>query len=380
MLYGAIATTGSEVPPTPTTGYVPLYLVDLAFGQTTIAQSQILTAGPSVGTGVPSTYPQAPFLTGLLNSHHSGGAGQAPKIKLASETQGILPMANLPASSAASGGGLSTVRTYAGNPNGAVAGTAGVIGVSPPDLLWDTVDGILWTCATTGTATTAVWVNVAAGTQIPAGTIAYTALAVAPTGWISASGSLLSRTTYGNLWAAAQASGNIVTEATWAAGYSGAFSTGDLSTTFRIPDFRGVSIRGLDGGRGLDSSRAIGSYQGDTFASHNHGVSDPTHGHGVSDPTHAHSVSDGGHAHTTTGPTIGYQGAANSYAGVPESDSSNSYGTRTWTSGVAGAGIGIYGAYTGIGIAGAYTGISIAASGSTETRGKNVAAVAIIKY
>jgi hypothetical protein len=38
----------------------------------------------------------------------------------------------------------------AGNPNGVVAGTT-------YQLLWDTVDLILWVCTTSGTATTAVW-------------------------------------------------------------------------------------------------------------------------------------------------------------------------------------------------------------------------------
>jgi hypothetical protein len=47
--------------------------------------------------------------------------------------------------------------TYAGNPNGHVAGTAGVAGTSFPSMLWDTTDDQLWICTTTGTATTAVW-------------------------------------------------------------------------------------------------------------------------------------------------------------------------------------------------------------------------------
>lgn len=94
VVYGTPATTGSEVPPSADSGYVGLYLIDLAFGQTTIAQNQILTAGPSVGTGVPSNYPHAPFLAGLLNQHHKGIAGQAPQIDLTSEVKNVLPNAN----------------------------------------------------------------------------------------------------------------------------------------------------------------------------------------------------------------------------------------------------------------------------------------------
>jgi hypothetical protein len=92
---GAPATTGAEVPPLPSTGWVPLYLIDLTGGQTQITTSQILQAGPGVGTGVPLSYPPAPFVTGLLAPHHGGVPGQAPKINLPTETQGVLPYANM---------------------------------------------------------------------------------------------------------------------------------------------------------------------------------------------------------------------------------------------------------------------------------------------
>ncbi len=95
VVYGVAATTGSEVPPSASAGAVGLYLIDLTFGQTQITNSEILVAGPSVGTNVPSNYPYAPFLAGLLNSHHSGTPGQAPKINLATETQGVLPASAL---------------------------------------------------------------------------------------------------------------------------------------------------------------------------------------------------------------------------------------------------------------------------------------------
>ena len=95
VITGSPATTGSETPPSPTEGWVPLYLIDLSYGQTQITQAEIYQAGPSVGTGVPTTYQQAPFLAGLTNSHHGGVAGQAPQIKLASEVQGVLPYANM---------------------------------------------------------------------------------------------------------------------------------------------------------------------------------------------------------------------------------------------------------------------------------------------
>lgn len=49
-----------------------------------------------------------------------------------------------------------TPLSYAGNPNGNVAGTVG----PPPDLLWDSSDKILYICTTTGNAANAVWTPV----------------------------------------------------------------------------------------------------------------------------------------------------------------------------------------------------------------------------
>ncbi len=97
VVYGTAAATGSEVPPNASAGSVGLYLIDLTYGQTQI--TTILTAGPSVGLNVPSNYPYAPLLAGLLASHHDGNPGQAPKINLTNgaEVQGVLPIANLPA-------------------------------------------------------------------------------------------------------------------------------------------------------------------------------------------------------------------------------------------------------------------------------------------
>lgn len=65
VVYGTAASTGSEVPPNPSSGAVPLYLIDLAFGQTQITNAEILVAGPNAGNNVPNNYPVAPFITGL---------------------------------------------------------------------------------------------------------------------------------------------------------------------------------------------------------------------------------------------------------------------------------------------------------------------------
>lgn len=105
---------------------------------------------------------------------------------------------------------------------------------------------------------------------LPVGAIVWAANTVPFAGTLVANGSLVQRAQYPRLWAYASGSGAFVPEATWAAGSSGCFSNGDLSTTFRIPDLRGEFIRGWDNGRGVDASRAIGTNQADAFRDHTH--------------------------------------------------------------------------------------------------------------
>jgi phage-related tail fiber protein len=58
------------------------------------------------------------------------------------------------------------------------------------------------------------------------------------------------------------------------------FGVGDGSTTFNVPDLRGEFMRGWDDSRGVDSGRAFGSAQADDFKSHTHlfSLADPTLG------------------------------------------------------------------------------------------------------
>jgi hypothetical protein len=106
--------------------------------------------------------------------------------------------------------------------------------------------------------------------MVPVGATIWVNGTSAPAGFIKENGAELSRATYAALWAYAQASGRVVTEAAWSAGDSGAFSSGNGSTTFRIPDGRGEFVRGLDDGRGVDASRALGSRQADAMQGHRH--------------------------------------------------------------------------------------------------------------
>jgi microcystin-dependent protein len=76
----------------------------------------------------------------------------------------------------------------------------------------------------------------------------------APSGWFLCDGTAPSRTTYSNLFAVIGTT----------------YGTGNGSTTFNLPDLRGVFLRGLDSGKGYDTGRTLGSYQADIFASHTH--------------------------------------------------------------------------------------------------------------
>ncbi|CAN7418848.1 hypothetical protein LJR277_002577 [Pseudomonas sp. LjRoot277] len=139
-----------------------------------------------------------------------------------------------------------------------------------------------------------------------------------PSGYLAASGTAVSRTTYATLFAAitAQVTGTVTSgsnsissvaspQAMWvgmpisgpgvpagatiaAVGASTItlsanatatstttvvicpFGVGDGSTTFNVPDARGRVVRGWDNSSGLDPSRVFGSLQGDQFPAHTH--------------------------------------------------------------------------------------------------------------
>ena len=97
-------------------------------------------------------------------------------------------------------------------------------------------------------------------------------------GWMKPSGTVLNRTDYPWLWDLAGVSGNLDTEANWAASEWGGFSTGDLSTTFRILELRGEFIRIWDDGHGVDAGRGVGQWKRDTIFKHKHETGIPADG------------------------------------------------------------------------------------------------------
>jgi phage-related tail fiber protein len=163
---------------------------------------------------------------------------------------------------------------------------------------------------------------------VPPGSIIFYSASFAPSGYLKANGAAVSRTTYLSLFNAIGTT----------------FGSGDGSTTFNLPDLRGYFIRSFDDGAGVDSGRGFGSIQSDAFGSHNHGVNDPSHSHPPS------------------------SGLTQAYGFQP---ASSGFFTNAYAGGSVNNGY-----YTG----GAYTGITIQSNGGTETRPKNAAFLACIKF
>jgi len=192
--------------------------------------------------------------------------------------------------------------------------------------------------------------------------VAYFAASTPPTGWLKANGAAVSRTTYDKLFAS----------------IGTFYGAGDGTTTFNLPDLRGEFVRALDDGRGLDTSRTLGSVQAGQNLSHVHGISDPGHAHSISDPSHAHGIGDPGHAHTYYDTRFSGNIASNGSGAGGAAKPQTSDPARATAA--AGTGIWTGGSGTGIGIYGAGTGISVSANGGTEARPRNFALLACIKY
>jgi microcystin-dependent protein len=158
------------------------------------------------------------------------------------------------------------------------------------------------------------------------GQVVYFARNTAPEGWLKCNGATISRTTYAELFNAIGTT----------------FGAGDGST-FGLPDLRGEFIRGWDDGRGVDSGRAFGVSQGDSTKLPNTSFTTDNPG-------------DHNHTYTTT------MNATFFTATTVRADFSTG-SNRTYTTGGAGS-----------------HSHTITGGGDAETRPKNVALLACIKY
>jgi microcystin-dependent protein len=85
-----------------------------------------------------------------------------------------------------------------------------------------------------------------------------------PIGYLNCNGAAISRTAFVSLFTIIGTT----------------YGSGDGSTTFNLPDLRGQFLRGLDGGRGIDTDRSLGSSQAAQNLSHSHTVNSHNHGGG----------------------------------------------------------------------------------------------------
>lgn len=99
------------------------------------------------------------------------------------------------------------------------------------------------------------WGQIAGGGGSAPGTVAYMAMSSAPDGWLKANGASISRTTYADLFAAIGT--------TW----------GGSGSNFNVPDLRGHFLRAWDDGRGTDSGRGFASLQDQSYQTHRHWIS-----------------------------------------------------------------------------------------------------------
>lgn len=91
-------------------------------------------------------------------------------------------------------------------------------------------------------------------TLVPTGAIMPFAMNSAPSGWLAANGSAVSRTTYAALFAAIGTT----------------YGAGDGNTTFTLPDLRGYFVRGSGTNSDGTASGTFGAKEADSFKSHDH--------------------------------------------------------------------------------------------------------------
>jgi microcystin-dependent protein len=135
---------------------------------------------------------------------------------------------------------------------------------------------------------------------VPAGTILEFAGSTAPSGFLLADGSAVSRTQYSSLFTAIGTT----------------YGSGDGSTTFNLPNRKGRA------GVGKDASQTEFNTLGKTGGEKTHLLTTaemPAHNHGVTDPGHVHTYTHGFTAGSGTG--------TNATAGVPVSNNTGSAAT-----------------------------------------------------
>jgi microcystin-dependent protein len=163
----------------------------------------------------------------------------------------------------------------------------------------------------------------------PAGIIAPFAGTVVPSGWLACQGQAVSQTTYAALFAAIGTTWN---------------TTGEGAGNFRLPDLRGMFVRGTGTNATGSSSGAVGpsvgAYAADTYLNHSHTATS-------TDAGHIHSIG-------STNPNGAGGGGLSGFG------SSTTFNTNTGTANIT-------------------TTVATSTTGGTETKPKNYGVLYIIK-
>lgn len=207
------------------------------------------------------------------------------------------------------------------------------------------------------------------------GMVAAFDMPTAPPGWLKRNGADVSRTVFAKLF-------DVI---------GTRYGAGDGSTTFNIGDSRGVFVRGLDEGRGLDTGRTLGSDQLGQNAAHDHVASvdaQGAHNHSITisaNGEHAHAASSdvqGVHSHLTWPIALNIasgQGGGHYSVGASHGANTSAAGAHTHNISVASGGNHTHDATTGQQPAHTHS-VTIAASGGSEARPVNQALLICIKY
>lgn len=190
--------------------------------------------------------------------------------------------------------------------------------------------------------------SIAASAAVAPGTISIWGGAAAPSGYILCQGAAISRADNPIMFAA----------------YGTAWGVGDGSTTFNVPDMRGVVPRGLDAGKGYDTGRVLGTYQADGLLTHGHTATTASAG------SHTHTVTDPGHGHDLTTNNIDWV-SATSHA-MRANTSASSVDTDAIVNATTGITLVANGAHT-------HTITVVDYTGTAENRVKNNAVNFIVK-
>jgi microcystin-dependent protein len=288
---GTPVATGTQSAPTADAGFVGLYAVTVAYGQASVSVANIAKVSG------------APFLTETLTQKISQATADA-RYFLASSAGALATMgigaglendgsANLRVKNPVNAKTAQTSYSFAATDRAALVRRSNG-GVAMTDVLPGAGSGILpasWsTSVVNNDLSASLTINVGAGGgQIDGGSSlvvpAGASVVISSDGqnyWsergLSPLGVFPAGTVVHFAGTAApagwlKANGALVSRTT----YSGlfavigtSFGAGDGTASFALPDLRGEFIRGFDDGRGIDAGRVIGSWQVDMFGNHFH--------------------------------------------------------------------------------------------------------------